>query len=86
MSMLLPSSVLIPFKYSWKRLTDFRENKTADARFRPEVLQNQIKSNYTNEFNRVKSILDTHISKDADLHRLSNIMPELRSLLEKHHK
>ena len=85
MSMLLPSVYFIPNKYSWKTLKEFRENKTANARFRHELLQNQIKSNYINEYNRIKSTLDNHILKDADYDRLSNRMTELRALFEKHH-
>ena len=84
--MLLPSTVFIPNQYSWKKLKEFRENKTANARFRHELLQKQINSNYINEFNRVKSILDNHILKDSDIDRLSNRMTELRTLFEKHHK
>jgi hypothetical protein len=86
MNMLLPSTVFIPSKYSWKSLKEFRENKTANARFRHELLQNQVKSNYINEFNRVKSILDNHVLKEADMSRLTNRMSELQALFNKHHK
>jgi|LakMenE18May11ns_1017448.scaffolds.fasta_scaffold8962320_1 hypothetical protein len=84
--MLLPSVYFIPNQYSWKKLKEFRENKTANARFRHELLQKQINSNYINEYNRIKSILDNHVLKDADMERLSNRMTELRTLFEKHHK
>jgi len=86
MSILLPSASFTPSKYSWKRLKEFRENKLANARFRHDLIQNQVKSNYINEFNRVKSILDNHVLKDADMDRLTNRMSELRALFEKHHQ
>ena len=86
MSMLLPSFEFIPSKYSWKRLKEFRESKIANARFRNDLIKKQVQTNYVNEFNRIKSVLENHVLKDADLDRLTNRMFQLKDLFDKNHK
>ncbi len=80
MSTLLPSFEFCPSKYSCTRLNEVGENPIVNARFRNDLSTKQIQSSYVNEFNRIKSVLENHVLKDADLDQLRHIMSELEDL------
>ena len=68
---------------SYKSIMKEYQDKVASINFRNDMLQRQVASNYKNEFDRIRGLLEHTIMPDRDIRRLRTRGEDLQRLINK---